>query len=185
MDQTFYFCNLSLANSGLHNIELPFGRTTGRGSPYTWTSQRVRIFSLPGITILTKRPSIPLHWKVWVSPAAIEVTIAHLKDSKEKYLRKTRSLKIHQKKITLNTDIYSNHPPGIWIALIIQGVSNTDLSSVEPLRATVFSVGDADIVDFVRVAEVQSPPRFSLRFCVGAGLMTPNAIKITIDGPCR
>lgn len=51
------------------------------GTPYTSTSQSVRVFLVPGIMMLTKRPAMlpPSQWNVEVLPALIWAMEAHLK----------------------------------------------------------------------------------------------------------
>ena len=57
--------------------------------------------------------------------------------------------------------------PGISIAIVTEGISNADLSSIDPLVAAISSVGDGDSVDFIRLQKVQSPPRIAIILCVG------------------
>ena len=52
--------------------------------------------------------------------------------------------------------------PGISIAIVCERISNADLSTIDPIVATVSSVGDGDGVDFMRLLKVQSPPWFCL-----------------------
>lgn len=39
--------------------------------------------------------------------------------------------------------------PGISVAIVIEGISNADLSTIDPVVTTIFSVGDGDGVDFI------------------------------------
>lgn len=39
--------------------------------------------------------------------------------------------------------------PGISIAIVTEGISNADLSTIDPVVATIFPVGDGDGVDFI------------------------------------
>ena len=57
--------------------------------------------------------------------------------------------------------------PWISIAIVTEGISNADLSTIDPLVATIPSVGDGDSVDFIRLQKVQSPPWIAIILCVG------------------
>ena len=61
--------------------------------------------------------------------------------------------------------------PRISISIVVQGVSNADLSSIEPFTAAVSSVGDLDRMHFVSFPQVHSPPGAGVLFCVGTGVL--------------
>ena len=56
--------------------------------------------------------------------------------------------------------------PLVAVSIVVQRISNADLSSIESAGATVLSVGDCDIVDFVDRSEVNSPPGPIITPCV-------------------
>lgn len=74
--------------------------------------------------------------------------------------------------------------PGVVVAVVLQGVSDPDLGSVESLRVGV-DVGDVDGDDLVRVAQVQPPPGADVVAGVGAGAVLPLAVAVPVDGVGR
>ena len=71
--------------------------------------------------------------------------------------------------------------PLVAVPIVAQGISNADLSSIDSIRATVLSVGDFYIVDFVDCSEVHSPPGFVITLCVRNGPLVPVAGTIPIN----
>ena len=75
--------------------------------------------------------------------------------------------------------------PGISVAIVTEGISDADLSSIDPIGATILSVGDGDSVNFIRLQKVQSPPWIAIIPCAGTGSLSPVASTISINGPFR
>ena len=75
--------------------------------------------------------------------------------------------------------------PRIIIAIVLKGISNADLSTMDPLLATVSSVGYGDSVDLIGPQEVQSPPRIFISLCGATGSLVPVTSTTSIDGLFR
>ena len=71
--------------------------------------------------------------------------------------------------------------PLVGVPVVTQRISDTDLSSIDSVSATVLSVGDFYIVDFVDCSEVHSPPGFVITLCVRNGPLVPVAGTIPIN----
>ena len=64
---------------------------------------------------------------------------------------------------TSNVKCFIRHKvqlPGVTVAIVIEGISNADLSTINSPGTTISSVGDGDSVDLICLQEVQSPPWF-------------------------
>ena len=92
---------------------------------------------------------------------------------------------LHDRYLMFKSNIRTVLLPGISIAIVSEGISDADLSSIEPLEATISSVGDGDSFDFICFQEVQSPPWVLIVLCVGAGSLSPVASTISINCPFR
>ena len=73
----------------------------------------------------------------------------------------------------------------VAVSIVAQRISNADLSSIESCRATVVSVGDCDVGDFVVCSEVHSPPGSIVMPCVRTGVLVPVACTIPINSILR
>ena len=71
--------------------------------------------------------------------------------------------------------------PLVAVPIVSQRISDADLSSIDSVSATVLSVGDFYIVDFVDCSEVHSPPGFVIVQCVRNGPLVPVACTIPIN----
>lgn len=75
--------------------------------------------------------------------------------------------------------------PGIIIAIVLKGISNADLSTMDPFLATISSDGDGDSVDLIGPQEVQLPPWIFISLCGATGSLEPVTSTISIDGSFR
>ena len=74
--------------------------------------------------------------------------------------------------------------PGVIVAVVLQGVPDPDLGSIESLRVRV-DVGDVDREDFVSLVQIQPPPGTDVVAGVRAGAMLPPAVAVPVDGVGR
>ena len=79
---------------------------------------------------------------------------------------------------------FMNHIFSQWIgrAVVLQGVSNADLSSVDLVETAVPSVGDGDKGDLVCVQKVHSPPGVGLCLRVAAGASMVQWVTLPVGG---
>lgn len=71
--------------------------------------------------------------------------------------------------------------PGVVVAIVVKGISNANLSSVEPFGVRV-NVDNFNRKHFMGFAQIKTPPGADVVVCVSAGALFPLAVTISIDG---
>lgn len=73
----------------------------------------------------------------------------------------------------------------IEIAVILQRISNANLSTIDPGVMPIFTDSDCNSVDFMSLQKVQSPPwTFNIQ-CGATGMIVPVGVGVSINSFVR